>query len=57
MLVGLPVYFGNRRFQGNYRRRSIGFQEDEVDYTKTIAPELVEKYCLAKGEIIPICYK
>ena len=37
--------------------RSIGFQVDEVDYTKTIAPELVEKYCLAKGEIIPVCYK
>ena len=27
VLFGLPVYFGNRRFQGNYRRRSIGFQE------------------------------
>ena len=37
--------------------RSIGFKVDEVDYTKTIAPELVEKYCLAKGEIIPVCYK
>ncbi len=37
--------------------RSIGFKVDEVDYTRTIAPELVEKYCLAKGEIIPVCYK
>ena len=37
--------------------RSIGFKVDEVDYTKTITPELVEKYCLAKGEIIPVCYK
>jgi SAM-dependent methyltransferase len=37
--------------------RSIGFKVDEVDYTKKIAPELVEKYCLAKGEIIPVCYK
>ena len=37
--------------------RSIGFKVEEVDYTKTIAPELVEKYCLAKGEIIPVCYK
>lgn len=37
--------------------RSIGFRVVEEDYTKKIAPELVEKYCLAKGEIIPVCYK
>ena len=37
--------------------RSIGFKVIEEDYTKKIAPELVEKYCLAKGEIIPVCYK
>ena len=37
--------------------RSIGFKVSEVDYTKTLAPELVEKYCLAKGEILPICFK
>jgi SAM-dependent methyltransferase len=37
--------------------RSIGFRVDEVDYTKTISADLVEKYCLAKGEIIPIVYK
>ena len=37
--------------------RSIGFQVIEEDYTSKIKPELVEKYCLAKGEIIPICYK
>ena len=37
--------------------RSIGFTVIEEDYTKRIAPELVEKYCLAKGEIIPVCYK
>jgi SAM-dependent methyltransferase len=37
--------------------RSIGFKVEEVDYTNTISPELVEKYCLAKGEIIPVCYK
>ncbi len=37
--------------------RSIGFRVDEVDYTKNITPELVQKYCLAKGEIIPVCFK
>ena len=37
--------------------RSIGFTVVEEDYTNKIAPELIEKYCLAKGEIIPVCYK
>jgi SAM-dependent methyltransferase len=37
--------------------RSIGFNVIEEDYTKKISPELVEKYCLAKGEIIPVVYK
>jgi ubiquinone/menaquinone biosynthesis C-methylase UbiE len=37
--------------------RSIGFTVVEEDYTKKISPELVDKYCLAKGEIIPVCFK
>lgn len=37
--------------------RSIGFTVIEEDYTAKISPELVEKYCLAKGEIIPVCFK
>lgn len=37
--------------------RSVGFKVVEEDYTSKIAPELVEKYCLAKGEIIPVCFK
>jgi len=37
--------------------RSIGFTVIEEDYTHKIAAELVEKYCLAKGEIIPVCFK
>jgi hypothetical protein len=37
--------------------RSIGFKVNEIDYTNTISPELVEKYCLSKGEIIPVCFK
>ncbi len=37
--------------------RSIGFRVEEVDYTQKITPELVERYGLAKGEIIPVCFK
>lgn len=37
--------------------RSLGFKVIEEDYTHKIAPELVEKYCLAPGEIIPVCFK
>ncbi len=37
--------------------RSIGFKVDEVDYTKKIAPDLVERFALAKGEILPVCFK
>lgn len=37
--------------------RSIGFNVIEEDYTKKINPELVTKYCLAPGEIIPVCFK
>jgi SAM-dependent methyltransferase len=37
--------------------RSIGFKVDEVDYTKKIAPEMVERFCLSKGEILPLCFK
>ncbi len=37
--------------------RSIGFVVEEVDYTQKIKATDVEKYSLAKGEIIPVCYK
>ncbi len=37
--------------------RSMGFRVEEVKYTETISPDLVDKYCLAKGEIIPVCIK
>ena len=39
------------------RLRAIGFKVDAVDYTKKIAPEMVERFCLSKGEILPVCYK
>lgn len=37
--------------------RSIGFTVDEVDYTQKITPELLKRYALMKGEILPVCYK
>ncbi|SHJ65422.1 class I SAM-dependent methyltransferase [Aquimarina spongiae] len=37
--------------------RAIGFKVDEVDYTSVLSDEEVIKYCLAKGEILPVCYK
>lgn len=37
--------------------RGIGFKVHEVDYTKTLPKEEVEKYRLAKGEIIPLVHK
>lgn len=37
--------------------RSIGFKVDEVDYTQEIAPETVVRFCLSKGEILPVCFK
>ncbi len=37
--------------------RTVGFQVNEVDYTKKISANLVEKYCLAEGEILPVCKK
>ena len=37
--------------------RRIGFKVEEVDYTSKLTEKEIEKYCLAKGEIIPVCYK
>lgn len=37
--------------------RSIGFIVEEVDYTAKMPPEDVDKYRLAKGEIIPVVRK
>lgn len=37
--------------------RSIGFKVDEVDYTSKLSEEDMTRYCLAKGEIIPVCFK
>ena len=37
--------------------RSIGFRVEEVDYTATLSKEDITRYCLAKGEVIPVIYK
>ena len=37
--------------------RNIGFKVQEVDYTSKFSEEEITKYCLAKGEIIPVVYK
>lgn len=37
--------------------RSIGFTVLEENYTKKLSKAEIEKYCLADGEIIPICFK
>lgn len=39
------------------RLRKAGFKVEEVDYSTKISPEMMEKYCLAKGEILPVCRK
>ncbi|TQD37771.1 class I SAM-dependent methyltransferase [Haloflavibacter putidus] len=37
--------------------RKIGFKVDEVDYTQQLSPKEVDRYRLAKDEILPVCYK
>ncbi|MEE9350175.1 MAG: methyltransferase domain-containing protein [Flavobacteriaceae bacterium] len=39
------------------RLRAVGFKVEEVDYSKKISTKLTEKYCLIKGEILPVCFK
>jgi len=36
---------------------AVGFQVEIIDYTQKIIPELFEKFRLAKGELLPVCYK
>lgn len=37
--------------------RAVGFTVNEIHYAKTLTPELIDKYCLAPNEILPVCYK
>ena len=37
--------------------RGVGFTVKEIDYTSSLSENDVDKYCLAKGELLPICFK
>lgn len=37
--------------------RNIGFEVQEVDYTSKLTPEEIDKFRLAEGEILPVCFK
>lgn len=37
--------------------RAVGFTVNEIDYSNTLPNNLIEKYCLVKGEILPVCFK
>ncbi len=37
--------------------RTIGFKVEEVDYTAKLSKEDIDKFRLAKGEVIPVVYK
>jgi predicted SAM-dependent methyltransferase len=37
--------------------RSVGFKVDEIEYTKKISEKKLKRFCLMKGEILPVCYK
>jgi len=37
--------------------RSVGFKVEEVDFTARLSEDDIIKYCLQKGEIIPVVYK
>ena len=37
--------------------REIGFKVEEVDYSSTLTSAEIDRYRIAKGEIIPVCRK
>lgn len=37
--------------------RAVGFIVREIDYSNTLPNNLIKKYCLVKGEILPVCIK
>lgn len=39
------------------RLRKIGFQVEEVDYTNQLSLADIDRYRLADGEILPVCFK
>jgi len=39
------------------RLKAVGFTVNEINYSKTLSKDLVNKYCLVKDEILPVCFK
>lgn len=39
------------------RLEQCGFKVEKVDHTKTISDEDIKKYCISKGELLPVVYK
>ncbi len=39
------------------RLRKAGFEVSEIEYAKRLPGELTDRYRLAKGEILPVCFK
>jgi predicted SAM-dependent methyltransferase len=39
------------------RLRKVGFKVNELDYSKKLSNAMIKKYCLANGEILPVCTK
>ena len=37
--------------------KAVGFQVEAIDYSKTLPSEKITEYCLAPGELLPVCYK
>ena len=37
--------------------RSVGFKVDEIKYSQKISSKELERFCLMKNEILPLCYK
>ncbi len=37
--------------------KAVGFRVDPINYSETLSPEKIIEYCLAPGELLPVCYK
>ena len=37
--------------------RSVGFKVDEIEYSQKITSKELDRFCLMKNEILPVCYK
>jgi SAM-dependent methyltransferase len=39
------------------RLQSVGFEVEMIDFSHKISTEAFERYCLSKGELLPVCHK